>query len=121
MHTETYYAATAPHLGFPALTGPTADVEVAVLGGGFAGLATARGLQERGVTNVAVLEAHTIGHGASGRNGGFVFGGYSRDAADLVSDLGLVAAREFYAQSREAVALIRSRIEGHGMAIIAKP
>jgi len=115
MHTETYYAATAPHLGFPALTGPTADVEVAVLGGGFAGLATARGLQERGVTNVAVLEAHTIGHGASGRNGGFVFGGYSRDAADLVSDLGLVAAREFYAQSREAVALIRSRIEGHGM------
>jgi glycine/D-amino acid oxidase-like deaminating enzyme len=115
MHTQTYYAATAPRLGFPALAGDGHDVDVAVLGGGFAGLATARGLQERGVARVAVLEAQTIGHGASGRNGGFVFGGFSRDAADLVSDLGLAPARELYARSREAVALIRSRIERHAI------
>src|SRR6202008_3477466 len=88
MKTETYYAATAPEVTFPPLAGPTLEVQVAVRGGGFAGLATARGLQERGIASVAVLEAHTIGHGASGRNGGFVFGGYSRDAVDLVSDLG---------------------------------
>lgn len=111
----TYYAATAPHLSFPPLTGDDTDVDVAVLGGGFAGLATARGLQERGVCSVAVLEAQTIGHGASGRNGGFVFGGYSRDAADLVRDLGLAAARALYAQSREAVALVRARIERHAI------
>lgn len=111
MRTQTYYAATAPRLTFAPLVGPACDVDVAVLGGGFAGLATARGLQERGIASVAVLEAQTIGHGASGRNGGFVFGGYSRDATDLVRDLGLQQAREFYARSREAVALIRSRIE----------
>ncbi len=115
MHTQTYYAATAPRLGFAPLAGDGNTVEVAVLGGGFAGLATARGLQERGIANVAVLEAQTIGHGASGRNGGFVFGGYSRDATDLVSDLGLAPARELYARSREAVALIRSRIEEHAI------
>ena len=115
MQTQTYYAATAPRQSFPPLTGSSTDVDVAVLGGGFAGLATARGLQERGIASVAVLEAQTIGHGASGRNGGFVFGGYSRDAADLVSDLGLAPAREFYAHSREAVALIRSRIERHAI------
>lgn len=115
MQTQTYYAATAPRLSFPPLRGSPADVDVAVLGGGFAGLATARGLQERGIARVAVLEAQTIGHGASGRNGGFVFGGYSRDAADLVSDLGLAPARELYAQSREAVALIRSRIDSHAI------
>jgi glycine/D-amino acid oxidase-like deaminating enzyme len=62
-----------------------------------------------------VLEAQTIGHGASGRNGGFVFGGYSRDAMDLVGDLGPALARELYAHSREAVALIRSRIERHAI------
>lgn len=115
MHPQTYYAATAPHPGFAPLAEATADVAVAVLGGGFAGLATARGLQERGIASVAVLEAQTIGHGASGRNGGFVFGGYSRDAVDLVSNLGLPAARELYAQSREAVALIRSRIDAHAI------
>jgi gamma-glutamylputrescine oxidase len=115
MHPQTYYAATAPRLTFAPLAGATADVDVAVLGGGFAGLATARGLQERGIASVAVLEAQTIGHGASGRNGGFVFGGYSRDAVDLVSDLGLAQAREFYAHSREAVALIRSRIDHHAI------
>lgn len=116
MQTQTYYAATAPRRSFPALTGSPIDVDVAVLGGGFAGLATARGLQERGIASVAVLEAQTIGHGASGRNGGFVFGGYSRDAADLVSDLGLAQAREFYAHSREAVTLIRSRMDRHAIA-----
>jgi gamma-glutamylputrescine oxidase len=115
MRTETYYAATAPALSFAPLAGEHHTVEVAVLGGGFAGLATARGLQERGVASVAVLEAQTIGHGASGRNGGFVFGGYSRDATDLVSDLGLAPARELYARSREAVALIRSRIAAHAI------
>ncbi|MGQ3050455.1 MAG: NAD(P)/FAD-dependent oxidoreductase [Roseateles sp.] len=115
MQTDTYYAATAPRLTFAPLTGSICDVEVAVLGGGFAGLATARGLQERGITSVAVLETQTIGHGASGRNGGFVFGGYSRDAADLVRDLGLPQAREVYACSRDAVALIRSRIERHAI------
>ena len=115
MHTQTYYAATAPRLTFAPLTGENNAVEVAVLGGGFAGLATARGLQERGAASVAVLEAQAIGHGASGRNGGFVFGGYSRDAADLVGDLGLAPARELYARSREAVALIRSRIDAHAI------
>lgn len=115
MTAHTYYTATAPTLNFPPLAGDAAHVEVAVVGGGFAGLAAARGLQERGIGDVAVLEAHAIGHGASGRNGGFVFGGYSRDAADLVRDLGLAPARELYARSREAVALIRSRIARHAI------
>lgn len=115
MPVASYYAATAPQVQFPALQGNDSQVEVAIIGGGFAGLATARGLQERGLHNVAVLEAKSIGHGASGRNGGFVFGGYSRDAADLVRDLGLPAARELHALSREAVALIRKRIVDHGI------
>lgn len=114
MQAQHYYAATAPRTSFPPLA-QACDVDVAVLGGGFAGLATARGLQERGFASVAVLEAQTIGHGASGRNGGFVFGGYSRDAFDLVGDLGLQTARELYAQSRDAVALIRSRIDQHAI------
>ncbi|MDI4631488.1 FAD-binding oxidoreductase [Pelomonas sp. V22] len=111
----SYYAATAPKIQFSSLAGTGTQLEVAVVGGGFAGLATARGLQERGMRGVAVLEAMRIGHGASGRNGGFVFGGYSRDARELLLDLGPGPARELYALSRSAVGLIRDRIQRHAI------
>src|SRR5512135_3263283 len=47
-------------------------VDVAIVGGGFTGLATAINLRkhEPGVS-VAVFESEIIGFGASGRNGGF--------------------------------------------------
>ncbi len=53
-------------------------VDVAVVGGGFTGLATACELRRADSSlSVAVLEAETVGYGASGRNGSFamtVFG-----------------------------------------------
>jgi glycine/D-amino acid oxidase-like deaminating enzyme len=52
----------------PALEGPL-DVDVAVVGGGYAGLSTALVLREEGLS-VAVLEAEHAGFGASGRNAG---------------------------------------------------
>src|SRR5438046_717262 len=73
----SFYHATADRgLSFPALEGAT-EADIVIIGGGFAGLATAASLVERGVRDVMLLEAETIGHGASGRNGGFVFGGFS--------------------------------------------
>jgi glycine/D-amino acid oxidase-like deaminating enzyme len=55
----------------PALRGDL-EVDVAVVGGGFAGLMTAYELRraEPGL-RVAVLEAREVGYGASGRNGSF--------------------------------------------------
>ena len=113
---ENYYRVTTLPPQFSGLSGRSDSFEVAVIGGGFAGLATARGLQERGIKSVVVLEAERVGHGASGRNGGFVFGGYSRDAVDLLRDLGAAPARNLYALTRDAVGLIRRRIVEHGMA-----
>jgi gamma-glutamylputrescine oxidase len=81
-----------------------------VVGAGFAGLATAIGLIERGVRDVVIVEGETVGHGASGRNGGFVFGGFSLDNADLLADLGPADARALYGLTRQAVATIRRRI-----------
>lgn len=55
----------------PALAGEL-EVDVAVIGGGFTGMATAIALKRRDpALDVAVLEAKTIGYGASGRNGSF--------------------------------------------------
>ena len=51
------------------------DVDVAIVGGGFTGLWTARELLRRDPTlRVAVLEKEVCGFGASGRNGGWASG-----------------------------------------------
>jgi gamma-glutamylputrescine oxidase len=105
-----YYQATAnPGPAFAPLAGRR-DAEVCVVGGGFAGLNTALGLAERGVRDVVLLDAESLAHGASGRNGGFVFGGFSRGEASLLADLGRERARALYRGTQDAVELIRRRI-----------
>src|SRR6516225_1921109 len=84
---SNYYESTVSRQPYRQLTGKT-DTQVCIVGGGLAGLNTALGLVERGVRDVVVLDAERVGFGASGRNGGFVFGGYSLDNADLLRTLG---------------------------------
>ena len=92
------------------------STETCIIGGGLAGLATAASLLEKGSREVVVAEAESMGHGASGRSGGFVFGGFSLDAADLLKQLGREQARELYGLTLKAVDKIRSRIECYGIA-----
>jgi len=113
--TQSYYEATVERPARPALTGKL-DANVCIVGGGLAGLSTALGLAERGVRDVVVVEANQVGYGASGRNGGFVFGGYSLDCADLLKILGPSRARELYALTLDAVDLMRTRIQRHAIA-----
>ncbi len=88
----------------------TVDARVAIVGGGYAGACLALGLAERGVRDVVLLERDGIGHGASGRNGGFVFAGYSLGEDALLRQLGAERARRLYAATTDAVELIRQRI-----------
>ncbi|WP_433886439.1 NAD(P)/FAD-dependent oxidoreductase [Pseudomonas vranovensis] len=64
---------------YPTLKG-TVKVDVAIIGGGFTGVASAVELAERGL-KVAIVETNRIGWGASGRNGGQVTGSLSGDEA----------------------------------------
>ncbi|MBE9548977.1 MAG: FAD-binding oxidoreductase [Proteobacteria bacterium] len=86
------------------------QTKVCVVGAGFAGLAAATGLHERGFDDVVVVEAGEVGHGASGRNGGFIFGGYSLSPQALVRQQGVFRAREMYQLTTTAVELIRQRV-----------
>lgn len=112
---QSFYEATVTRAAgrssaYAPLTGRR-SVNVCIMGGGLAGLSTALGLAERGVADIAVLEAEQVGFGASGRNGGFVFGGYSLDCADLLKTLGPARARELYTLTTDAVDLMRKRIQ----------
>ena len=57
--------------------------DVVVIGGGYAGINAARELARRGVA-VTLLEAHTLGWGASTRNGGIVHPGYKWGPRQLI-------------------------------------
>lgn len=115
MHAQTYYAATRREPNdHPPLSGRH-RARVAIVGGGYAGLATALGLAERGIGDVLLLEAQSIGFGASGRNGGFVFGGYSLDEAALQQKVGSETARWMYELTRNAVGTIRQRIDQYSI------
>ncbi|MCT8467241.1 FAD-binding oxidoreductase [Chromohalobacter canadensis] len=70
-----YTASIAQESDYPRLEGEH-RVDVAIVGGGFTGVATAVELAERGY-RVAIVEANRIGWGASGRNGGQVTGSLS--------------------------------------------
>lgn len=121
LSTETYYRASAPRPSPRPPLEHTREAEVCIIGGGFAGLATALGLLERGVRDVVVLEAETVGFGASGRNGGFVFGGFSLGCRDLLAQLGRERARHLYRLTLDAVETIRQRIARYDIACDANP
>ncbi|HET8899960.1 MAG TPA: FAD-binding oxidoreductase [Rhodanobacteraceae bacterium] len=110
-----FYASRAPTSIRYAPLSARAETRVAIVGGGFAGLNTARSLLDRGVREVVLLEAEQIGFGASGRNGGFVFAGYSLGEQSLLQRVGEVAAKRLFGRSVAAVNLIRERIARFGI------
>lgn len=112
---NSYYAAT---LNSKLETNPlphNLEVETCIIGGGYAGLMTALSLIERGHTNVAVIEKHKVGYGCSGRNGGFVFGGYSLGPRKLIKQVGEAKAKELYDLTIEGVNLIRERVKKYNI------
>lgn len=107
---HSYYAATAPRTtDFAPLSAGDHACDVAVIGGGLAGLSAAIELRQRGFS-VTLLEAQRIGHGASGRNGGQAIYGLACDITTIEDQLGRDAARQVFAMSLEAIDLIRQRM-----------
>ncbi|MBC7991879.1 MAG: FAD-binding oxidoreductase [Rhizobacter sp.] len=107
---HSYYNATASRThGFGTLRS-SVDCDVAVVGGGLAGLSAAIELADRGYS-VVVLEAQQVGWGASGRNGGQALAGLACDQSVIEKQLGMEAARRVWAMTLEALDLIQQRCE----------
>jgi len=75
--------------------------DVAIVGGGVGGLATAWHLADRGIGAV-VVEAGSVAAGASGRNGGFLIAGAAPMYNDARERFGPELARRIYAATLDA-------------------
>jgi len=93
---------------------PPARTDVAIIGGGYTGLAAARELARRG-TDVTVLERHHLGWGASGRNGGFVLQGYKPEMEELARMVGAPRARHMFQLTLDAMQLLEGLISEEGI------
>jgi gamma-glutamylputrescine oxidase len=114
-HTKSYYAATAHRQDArPALAG-TERADVCIIGAGFTGISAALELVERGFS-VIVLEAVRVGFGASGRNGGQIVNGYSRDLDVVSARYGVDAGRTIGAMALEGGNIIRERVAKYNIA-----
>ena len=108
----SYYAATAPLLDpLPALKGAV-RADVCVIGAGYTGLSAALHLAERGYS-VVVLDAHRVGFGASGRNGGQVSSGQRIEQDAIEKMVGRDDARKLWDIGEAAKHLVQDLIVKH--------
>jgi gamma-glutamylputrescine oxidase len=116
----SYYAATAAPLDrFAPLQGAV-RADVCVIGAGYTGLSAALHLAQRGF-RVVVLEAHRVGFGASGRNGGQVGSGSGWIRTIWSRPWGARRARRLWDLAEEAKALVQSLIADHAMPCTFRP
>jgi glycine/D-amino acid oxidase-like deaminating enzyme len=89
-------------------------VDIAVVGAGIVGLSAARQLAKRGM-KVCVLEAETIGWGASSRNGGMALTGLKVDAAVVEKRYGHDLARKLFNDSLASLNTVEQIVQEEQM------
>src|SRR5918999_898669 len=110
MKFTSYWLDTAPTGSLErSRTAVGGHTDVAVIGGGLTGVVAALHLARRGA-KVHLFEQHTVGFGASGRNGGMATTGMSIGIRDAVAKLGFDAAVRLYGAYTEAIDLIEKLV-----------
>jgi glycine/D-amino acid oxidase-like deaminating enzyme len=99
---QIYWHTTTPMTNDSNLSALPEKVDVATIGGGYTGLSAARTLARNG-SKVAVLEANTIGWGASSRNGGMVLTGLKVGMQTIQKRYGSELAKRLFRYSLDSI------------------
>lgn len=99
---KIYWHTTVPMPDDAHLTPLPERVDIAIIGGGYTGLSAARTLAKNGAT-AAVLEANTIGWGASSRNGGMVLTGLKLGMQTVMKRYGREIAQRLFQCSLDSI------------------
>ncbi|MCQ3939233.1 MAG: FAD-dependent oxidoreductase [Chloroflexi bacterium] len=110
MKQHVYWHTTAQMPDDSNLSPIPAKADVAIIGGGYTGLSAARMLAKRNI-NVAVLEANTIGWGASSRNGGMTLTGLKPAMQTVIKKYGRELAKELFQCSLDSVNIVEQIIK----------
>ena len=109
---DSYYRATANGRATLRPLDYGLDCDIVVIGGGFTGLSAALACAENGL-KVALLEAQTIGFGASGRNGGQLIPGLRWSMREIDAEFGRERAKAIFDLAWGAGARVHDRIVKH--------
>ena len=108
----SWYAATTPQLpAFAPLRG-RAQADVCIIGAGYTGLSAALHLAEAG-RRVIVLDAHRVGFGASGRNGGQLGTGLRIEQPGIDAEFGTEDGKKLWHLAEGAKTLVKDLIARH--------
>ena len=110
----SFWAETVDWSGRGGALGLPETADVAVIGAGFTGLCAGRALAKTGA-KVAVIEAESVGWGASSRNGGMVLTGLKLPVGKLVAKYGLEVSRKLYAASLASIDCVERIISEEGI------
>ncbi|WP_174232038.1 FAD-binding oxidoreductase [Roseovarius sp. EL26] len=117
---ESWYAnSTALPEDRAALAGDT-RADVCIVGGGYTGLSAALHLAEKGL-DVVLLEAHRVGFGASGRNGGQLGSGQRADQESIEKWVGQDDALKFWDLAEDSKNLVKSLVSKHNIECHLRP
>lgn len=110
----SWYEATAGERPrYPPLDGDR-RADVAIVGGGYTGLSAAYHLAKAGA-DVVLIEAHRLGDGASGRNGGQLGTGQRAWAEELEAELGFTRAKALFDLAEQAKAHLFDFVQANGI------
>ncbi|MBJ2152854.1 FAD-binding oxidoreductase [Paracoccus sp. IB05] len=110
----SYWHETAPAFASGAQGPVQGHYDVAIVGAGFTGLGAARKLAMEG-RSVVVLEARSVGFGASGRNGGHLNNGVSHSYLGVRDRFGREKAKSIYRAYDQAIETVERVIADEGI------